>query len=279
MERARPAGRRAAAGRGSAGVSPGLAVLCGGIVSSLVMVLLWRRALRTRNAGVVDVAWSFLTGILAAGFALAADGLPERRILIAVLALAWSARLGVHLWQRVTSEEEDVRYRRMREEQGDRFPRFLLGFHLLQAAWTVLFALPMLAAARNREPFGAADLAAVALWGIAVGGEAAADRQLLRFRRDPANRGKVCRYGLWSLTRHPNYFFEWLQWWVWVLLGLGAPQGWLTLGGPLVMYLFLTRVTGIPPTEARLVESRGEEYRRYQREVNAFFPGPAREAS
>ena len=93
------------------------------------------------------------------------------------------------------------------------------------------------------------------------------------------SRGRVCREGLWGWTRHPNYFFEWIHWWAYVLLGVGAPHGWLTLGGPVVMFLFLTRVTGIPPTEARLVESRGEEYRRYQREVNAFFPGPPRRAS
>lgn len=260
-------------------MSVGSVILGGWLASSVVMVALWRRALRTGNAGIVDVAWSFGTGILAAAFAAAADGLPARRALIAVLALTWSVRLGAHLWRRVTSEAEDVRYRRMREEQGDRFPRFLLGFHLLQAAWTVLFALPMLAAARNAAPLGLADAAGVAVWILAVAGEAVADRQLAAFRRDPANRGRVCRRGLWAVTRHPNYFFEWLQWWAWVLLGLGAPQWWLTLGGPAVMYLFLTRVTGIPPTEARLLESRGESYVRYQREVNAFFPGPARRMS
>jgi steroid 5-alpha reductase family enzyme len=137
----------------------------------------------------------------------------------------------------------------------------------------------MLVAARNPAPLGLADAAGIAVWVFAVAGEGVADRQLATFRRDPANRGKVCRRGFWAVTRHPNYFFEWLQWWTWVLLGLGAPHAWLTLGGPIVMYLFLTRITGIPHTESRLIESRREAYLCYWREVNAFFPGPVRRAS
>jgi steroid 5-alpha reductase family enzyme len=164
----------------------------------------------------------------------------------------------------------------MREERGEGFPRFLLFFYLMQAAWAVLFALPMLLAARNPEPFGLADRLAIAIWMLSVAGEAVADRQLAAFRRDPANRGQVCRAGLWAWSRHPNYFFEWIHWWSYVLLGFGGPAGALTLLGPLVMLAFLTRVTGIPPTEARLLESRGEAYREYQRTVNAFFPGPPR---
>ena len=251
-------------------------VLAGWVAASVAMILLWRRALRTGNAAIVDVAWSFGTGILGAVFAAAADGLPERRLVVAVIALAWSLRLGAHLFRRVSSEAEDVRYRKMRQEHGAAFPRFLLLFYLMQAAWVVLFALPMLLAARNPGPFGLADRLAIAVWILSIAGETIADRQLAAFRRDPSNRGKVCRAGLWAWSRHPNYFFEWLHWWAYVLLGSGGPQGSLTLLGPAVMYVFLTRITGIPPTEARLIESRGEAYREYQRSVNAFFPGPPR---
>jgi len=84
----------------------------------------------------------------------------------------------------------------------------------------------------------------------------------------------VCRAGLWRYSRHPNYFFEWLHWWAYVPIALGGPWWGLTLLGPAVMYLFLTRVTGIPPTEARAVASRGEAYREYQRTTSPLVPWP-----
>jgi hypothetical protein len=86
----------------------------------------------------------------------------------------------------------------------------------------------------------------------------------------------VCREGLWRYSRHPNYFFEWLHWWAYVFLAIGSPLWWLPMLGVAVMFLFLTRVTGIPPTEAQALRSRGDAYRAYQRTTNAFFPGPVK---
>src|ERR1700761_3046303 len=137
-------------------------------------------------------------------------------------------------------------------------------FFQIQAVGSVLFAVPMLIAARSRAPLGVLDFLGVAIWLIAIGGEATADRQLAAFRRDEANRGAVCQRGLWHYSRHPNYFFEWLHWWAYVALAANAPLGWLTLIGPLAMLYFILFVTGIPPTEAQSLKSRGEKYREYQ---------------
>jgi steroid 5-alpha reductase family enzyme len=119
-------------------------------------------------------------------------------------------------------------------------------------------------------------VAAVATWLVAVGGEWLADRQLAAFRADPGNRGRTCRAGLWAWSRHPNYFFEWLHWFAYLWLAIGSRLWWLALTGPVVMLLFLYRVSGIPWTEAQSLRSRGEDYARYQREVSAFFPRPPR---
>ncbi|MEQ9069114.1 MAG: DUF1295 domain-containing protein, partial [Gimesia chilikensis] len=70
------------------------------------------------------------------------------------------------------------------------------------------------------------------------------------------------------------YFFEWLHWWAYVCLAIQAPWGWLTILGPLLMLHFILNVTGIPPTEAQAIKSRGEAYREYQRTTSAFFPWP-----
>jgi steroid 5-alpha reductase family enzyme len=249
-------------------------VLIGWAAMAAVMVLLWIVQRARRNAGIVDIAWSFGTGLLAVGFAWGADGAGGRRLLVAVLAGVWGLRLGFYLLKRVLSEAEDGRYRMLRERWGDRTQFYLFWFFQIQALWAVMFAAPMLIAARNPAPLGWADAAGALLWLVAIVGEALADAQLARFRRNPARAGQVCRQGLWRYSRHPNYFFEWLHWWSYVLIGFAGPWGWLTLLGPALMLLFLTRITGIPPTEQRALESRGDAYREYQRTTSVLFPWP-----
>ena len=101
-----------------------------------------------------------------------------------------------------------------------------------------------------------------------------ADAQLHRFKQDPANKGKTCQVGLWHYSRHPNFFFEWLIWVSYALYAMGSPSGawgWLS---PALMLYFVTKVTGIPATEAQALRSRGDEYRKYQQTTSAFFPWP-----
>ena len=142
-----------------------------------------------------------------------------------------------------------------------------------------MFASPLYFAAQNSSPgLGVTDFLGIAIWILAIGGESLADRQLAAFKSDPENRGGVCRRGLWAWSRHPNYFFEWTHWFAYVLIGWNAPNGWLSLLGPIIMRFFLVKITGIPPTETRALEGRGAEYRRYQREVSAFLPLPPRVA-
>lgn len=253
------------------------ASLIGWAMMAALMFGLWLVQRRTRNAGIVDIAWSFGTGLMGVWFAWCADGDPARRWLVAALAGLWGVRLGAYLFRRVMREAEDGRYTMLRERWGEDTQRKLFFFFQLQAAWAVLFALPMWVAADNPAPgLGWQDLLGAAVWLIAVIGESVADAQLDAFRKQPANRGKVCDRGLWRYSRHPNYFFEWIGWWSYVLIAIDGPYAWTALGGPIVMYVFITRVTGIPLTEAQAIRSRGDAYRRYQQTTNALFPGPNR---
>ena len=112
----------------------------------------------------------------------------------------------------------------------------------------------------------------------ALAGEAVSDWQLRRFKSDPANRGRICEAGLWSLSRHPNYFFEWLCWLAYPLIAIdlsGAnPLGWISLLAPACMYWVLVHVSGIPPLEAHMLRTRGEQFRALQARTRAFFPFP-----
>ena len=120
--------------------------------------------------------------------------------------------------------------------------------------------------------------AGAALWIVAASLERVADRQLQRFKADPANKGRTLRTGLWRYSRHPNYFFQWLTWVAYALVALEAPYGWIGLIAPAIMLYLILFVTGVPAAEESSLRSRGEEYRRYQRETSAFVPWFRREA-
>jgi steroid 5-alpha reductase family enzyme len=247
--------------------------------SALAMTLVWAYARRVVNAGYVDVAWAALMGLMAIAIALGSSGSMLVRSLIAAMLALWALRLAHHLFKRVHGRPEDGRYVFLRAHWNGSQTRFFLFFQA-QALVIALFALPVLVAASNPiASFTIWTFAAVAVWVLAIAGESIADRQLAAWVGNPANRGKTCRSGLWAWSRHPNYFFEWLHWFAYALLAIGGPLAWPALAGPVLMFAFLYRVSGIPWTEAQSLRSRGEDYRSYQREVSAFFPWPSRRSS
>lgn len=243
---------------------------------ALLMSILWELQRRLGKAAMVDAAWAAGIGTLSVLFAALAEGDPMRRLLVGGMAGVWGGRLASHLLVRVFRDRDDGRYRTLRHKWGPKANLYLFLFFQLQAFWSVLFSLPMLVASMNSHPIGAQDFAGMLVWAIALSGETLADRQLASFRRRPGTGGAVCQEALWRYSRHPNYFFEWLHWWVYVLLGWSGPQGWLTLAGPLLMLLFLFKITGIPPTERQALASRGNAYREYQRTTSVFIPWPPR---
>lgn len=238
---------------------------------ALAMTAGWRWQRRHGNAGNVDVLWSAGVGAGAVACAGFGDGAASVRLAVAVCGGLWGLRLAAHLWRRVRHEPEDGRYRHLRRHWNDHQGKFL-GLFQAQAALVPLFCLPFAAAAANPRPSSSWLAAGVGLWALAWAGEALADRQLARFRADPAHRGRTCQVGLWRYSRHPNYFFEWLHWFAYAAFAVGSPLQWLAWSGPLLMYLFLRYLSGIPFTEAQALRSRGADYRRYQQRTPMFFP-------
>ena len=250
-------------------------VLCALVALCAAFALLYVVARRIDNYGIVDIAWSYAFGAMAAGYALFGAGWPVRRALIAALTVVWSLRLGTHLCVRVMGHHpvEDGRYVQLRKDWAANFAPKMFGFFQMQAASVVLLGVAFVTACLNPAPaLHPLEFAGTALWLIAITGEARADAQLAAFKRDAANKGRVCDTGLWRYSRHPNYFFEWLIWVAYFVFALASPWGWLAIVGPASILYLLLRVTGIPMTEEQSIRSRGDAYRRYQQTTSAFVP-------
>jgi steroid 5-alpha reductase family enzyme len=245
----------------------------GWLLVAVLFFLLWLHELRGSDATLVDAGWAAGLGGLAALYAFRGPGLLERRVLMAVLAGAWSVRLAGHILRRHRRSGEDGRYRELRARWKERAHRFFFFFFQAQGLLACVLSLPFLLIAFDRAPglrpvevFGFALVLAAAIL------EAVSDRQLERHRRDPRNGRETFRAGLWRYSRHPNFFFEWLVWVGFAIAALGAPYGGAALLSPALMLCLILGVTGIPPLEKRALRRRGEDYRRYQRTTSAFVP-------
>lgn len=258
------------------GSVPGL-LLVGAILACGVMALLWVVQVRIEDASHVDVAWAVLIACAAILYAFLGDGDLGHRVLAALLASVWGFRLGGYLFfNRVVGKEEDGRYRALREKWGPRANRSFFLFFQLQAAFVVFFSVPFAYICLDPSSrFGALAWLGVVVWAVGNAGTIVSDRQLARWRADPANKGKTARSGLWSWSRHPNYFFEWINWCGVALVAAAAPWGWIAWIVPAGLLFLLFRVTGIPATEAQALRSRAD-YADYQRTTSVFVPLPPR---
>ena len=259
--------------------SPWFLLLVGAIGASTMMIGVWLVSIRIANASYVDVAWAFGIAGTAVAYALLGDGSTMHRVLVAGLGTIWGVRLGTYLLARLAGKEEDGRYQELRRRWAPNVNRAFFVFFQAQAGFVLVFSLPFAFVAAD-----GGEMTWLAWIGVAVAlgsivGETTADTQLAVWKGNPANKGKTARNGLWGWSRHPNYFFEWLHWWSYVPLAVGAPLGWLAFAFPLLMLHVLLNLSGIPLNEARALETRGDDYREYQRTVSRFVPLPPRRTS
>lgn len=256
-------------------MDPLQAYLTGLAVTAALLTAVWGIQLFTRDAGLVDAVWSAAIGLMALIYAGAGDAPAAVRIVLAVMAATWAFRLAGHLGLRMRGRPEDTRYAAARGAWGERANLYMLLFFWFQALVGWILSLPFLVIAYRPDMPGAHWFAlAGAVWLVAVVGEAVADAQLERFKRDPANTGRVCDRGLWRYSRHPNYFFESLHWLAYVALAAGAPFWWATLASPVIMAWLLLRVSGIPTVESAQGKARRAGYDDYVRRTSAFIPLP-----
>jgi steroid 5-alpha reductase family enzyme len=238
--------------------------------------LLWAVSLAARDTSIIDIFWGAGFALIAwVTFALA-DGSSARRLLLAVLTSVWGLRLTVHLARRNLGKGEDPRYQAMRRRHGTSWPRrSLWAVFWSQALLMWIVSLPVQAGQTYATPAHLIwlDVLGAAVWLLGFAFETIGDLQLTRFKADPANAGRVMDRGLWSWTRHPNYFGDFSVWWGLYLIALATLSAWWTIIGPIVMSVLLIRVSGAALLERRMARTR-PGYADYVRRTSGFFPRP-----
>lgn len=197
----------------------------------------------------------------------------DRSVLLMALVVIWAARLGTFLFTRVLKEGGDSRF-------DDIKPSFIryLNTWTLQGLWvtfTLAAALVGLTTTTRKE-LGWFALVGFLIWLFGFSIEVLADAQKSRFRADPDNKGKFIQSGLWSRSRHPNYFGEIVLWVGVAVIALPVLRGWqwVALISPVFVALLLIRVSGIPMLEERADERWGgqEEYEEYKENTPVLIP-------
>jgi steroid 5-alpha reductase family enzyme len=191
-----------------------------------------------------------------------------------MLVTVWGVRLALHIGLRNLGKGEDARYRKWREEWGKHFVlRSFLQIYILQGILLLVISIPVIRVVTAPDsPLTLMDFLGTTVWLIGFLFEAISDWQLLQYKKDPANKGKVITTGLWRYSRHPNYFGEVTLWWGIYLIALTLPNGWMTIIGPITITVLILGVSGIPMLEKKY--EGNAEFNEYKRRTSAFFPLP-----
>jgi steroid 5-alpha reductase family enzyme len=249
------------------------------LAAFFLMFFGWVVSLLRKRAEIVDVLCTIGTALAGIWCSIVLEGDTARRMVLGGVFGLWGLRLSLHLFKdRFLATYEDGRYKDLREEWGNSANSKFFLFFQLQAFLIPVLATTAFSVASNSRPLSWIDSIAIIIMLLSILGETVSDRQLARFKierknnSDPAN--SICRVGLWNWSRHPNYFFEWTFWLTFPVLALGSPYFFLVFISPVLMFYLIRYVTGVPPTEDRMLKSRGDIFLKYQAEVSAFIPLP-----
>jgi len=214
----------------------------------------WVVSVVKHNVSIVDSLWSLMFLLATVVYVLSVAETGPRTVLVLALVTVWALRLSIHITVRNWGEGEDYRYQRIRanNEPGFVWKSAFIVFGL-QGLLAWIISLPLLLSIGSPQPLNWLDGIGVALWLTGMVFEAGGDYQLLRFKANPENRGKVLDSGLWRYTRHPNYFGEACLWWGYFAIAL-ASGGWWSVFAPLLMTFLLLKVSGVAMLEQDIHE-------------------------
>ncbi|CAH0994889.1 hypothetical protein EMA8858_01002 [Emticicia aquatica] len=244
----------------------------GFLVLITCLTALWLLSLYLKDASIIDIFWGLGFVIIAWYYRTQLNLSDVRSLIYCILISVWGLRLSIHLAFRNIGKGEDYRYQEWRNQykQNWWWVSFLRVF-LLQGIllWIIssVFAPAMIS---KNTSFSILDCVGIILWTIGLAFETIGDWQLVSFKKNPDNKGKVLQEGLWALTRHPNYFGDALLWWGFFLFAC-SNGAIIHIFCPLLMSFLLMKVSGVTLLEKKLLETKSD-YETYAKRVPAFFP-------
>lgn len=253
------------------------------IAAALVLIAFmtacWLVSLALKNSSSVDISWGIGFVLVSwLDFALSPFMSPAKWLVL-ILVHLWGLRLALYVFIRNRRKGEDFRYAKWRTQYGARWWWYsFFEVFLLQAIVAWLIAAPIIAVrvTDGIPPLSWLDFLGAFVWIIGFYFEAVGDWQLMRFKADPANQGKLLTAGLWRYTRHPNYFGDAAVWFGLYLIAANA-GAWWTIYSPLILTFLLLRVSGVTLLEKTLKSKPG--YEDYMKQTSAFIPWIPRDHS
>ena len=215
------------------------------------------------------IAYLVMTGLAV----FSSNELHLRSQVVAILITVWALRLGLFLLVRVFQVGEDKRFHEVKTS----FSRFLVWFSM-SALWVFLTSANALTLILNNNSLigDGYFFTGLIIWLIGFAMEVTADEQKRRFRKNPKNKGQFITSGLWSISRHPNYFGEILIWMGMAVISFPVLSGWqyVTLISPIFVTILLTRISGINLLEASSDQKWGhlESYKEYKQKTPVLIP-------
>ncbi|MFJ4014773.1 DUF1295 domain-containing protein [Microbacterium sp. NPDC090014] len=246
-----------------------------------IQILAFIPAMLLRTERFFDLTGSLTFLAISVALVLMTPMPDARSWILAAMVILWAARLGSFLAMRVHKAGSDGRFD---EIKGS--PVRFLQVWVIQGAWVSITAAAAWIAistdAAARAPIGWLTVVGIVVWLLGMTIEIVADAQKSAFRADPKNKDEFIRTGLWSRSRHPNYFGE-IVIWVGVFLTAAPVLGgwqWVAILSPLFVILLLTRVSGIPLLEARAEKKWGDraDYVEYRENTPSLIPRLTRPA-
>jgi steroid 5-alpha reductase family enzyme len=228
-----------------------------------------------RRNDVADIAWGLGFVVLAWVVYFCFRHFFPQALLVNILVTIWGLRLSYHIFMRHLNHPEDYRYQRWRKEWGHGFYFFLRSYaqiFLLQGFLLWVTFLPVLNINQNPKAhtFTFFEILGVVIWWTGFLFEAIADWQLARFIKNHLNQGKLIENGLWSYSRHPNYFGEVVMWWGFFIISLSSPLWYLSIFGPITITILILFVSGIPLLEKKYAGR--PDFESYKKRTSIFFP-------
>lgn len=244
------------------------------ILIAATMLFIWLLSLLTGKMSIVDGFWGLGFVAVTIYQLLCNSDIQPRQFLVAYLVTFWGLRLATHIFYRNHGKPEDPRYAAWRKDWGkNTWWISLFKVFLLQGVLMFIISLSLMMIMVNSGDFlHPLDWLGVLVWLIGFMFESAADYQLLKFKSDPANKGKILSTGVWKYSRHPNYFGETCIWWGIFIISICSGHWYISILSPLLITFLLLKVSGVTLTEKRY--DGNDKYADYKRRTSSFIPLP-----